>query len=155
MATVILGSGIIGCSTAFYLAQSRSTPPNSIHLVDPSPELFASASGKAGGFLARDGFSKATAELSALSFQLHAELAAKYDGGKAWGYSRTVRMAIVDQNADDASEKVHRMLAPGVSEAAVRDAESSNFVSQQPTWLRGKKTPKLEMMSEEGTVAQV
>jgi hypothetical protein len=52
--TVILGSGIIGLSTAFYLSQSGNTPPENIHLVDPIAELFHCASGYAGGFVAED-----------------------------------------------------------------------------------------------------
>ncbi|CZR63816.1 uncharacterized protein PAC_13713 [Phialocephala subalpina] len=50
--TIILGTGIIGLTTAYYL--SSSLPPSTVHLVDPSPELFASASGRAAGFLAKD-----------------------------------------------------------------------------------------------------
>lgn len=52
--TVILGAGIIGCATAYYLSHSGHTKPDTIHLVEASEELFASASGKAGGFLAAD-----------------------------------------------------------------------------------------------------
>lgn len=52
--TVILGSGIIGLSTAYYLSESGNTEPESIHLVDPIAELFHCASGFAGGFLAED-----------------------------------------------------------------------------------------------------
>jgi glycine/D-amino acid oxidase-like deaminating enzyme len=52
--TVILGSGIIGLSTAYYLSESGCTDPKKIHLVDASPELFRCASGLAGGFLAAD-----------------------------------------------------------------------------------------------------
>ena len=52
--TVIIGAGIIGCATAYYLAHSGNTKPDTIHLVESSPELFTSASGKSGGFLASD-----------------------------------------------------------------------------------------------------
>lgn len=52
--TIILGAGIIGCATAFYLSTSTNARPEKIHLIEASPELFASASGKAGGFLASD-----------------------------------------------------------------------------------------------------
>ena len=52
--TVIVGAGIIGCATAYYLAHSGNTKPDTIHLVEASPELFASASGKGAGFLASD-----------------------------------------------------------------------------------------------------
>jgi len=52
--TIIIGSGIIGCSTAYYLSEAKLQDAHSIHLIEASPELFASASGKAGGFLAAD-----------------------------------------------------------------------------------------------------
>ena len=52
--TVIIGAGIIGCATAYYLSRSGNTKPDTIHLIEASPELFASASGKAAGFLASD-----------------------------------------------------------------------------------------------------
>jgi hypothetical protein len=52
--TVILGSGIIGLSAAYFLCESGNTPPRSVCLVDSSPELFRCASGLAAGFCARD-----------------------------------------------------------------------------------------------------
>lgn len=52
--TVIVGAGIIGCATAYYLANSGNTRPDTIHLIEASPELFASASGRAAGFVAPD-----------------------------------------------------------------------------------------------------
>ena len=52
--TVIIGAGIIGCATAYYLSESSSTRAQDIHLVEVTPELFCSASGNAGGFLASD-----------------------------------------------------------------------------------------------------
>jgi glycine/D-amino acid oxidase-like deaminating enzyme len=52
--TVIVGAGIIGCATAYHLATSGNTKPDTIHLVEASSELFASASGKAAGFVAPD-----------------------------------------------------------------------------------------------------
>jgi glycine/D-amino acid oxidase-like deaminating enzyme len=51
---VILGCGIIGLCTAYYLTESGNTDPKSIHLVDSSPELFQCASGLAAGFLSAD-----------------------------------------------------------------------------------------------------
>src|ERR1700742_5041277 len=88
MSTVILGGGIIGLSTAYYL--SRARPPTSrskIYIIDSSPTLFASASGYAGGFLALDWFSPSVASLGALSFRLHRELAEEYGGQEKWGYA--------------------------------------------------------------------
>lgn len=52
--TVIIGAGVVGLSTAYYLAHSGHTKPDTIHLIESSPELLASASGKAAGFCAPD-----------------------------------------------------------------------------------------------------
>lgn len=52
--TVILGAGIIGCSTAYFLSQSPRAKADTIHLVEASLEFFNCASGLAGGFLAAD-----------------------------------------------------------------------------------------------------
>jgi glycine/D-amino acid oxidase-like deaminating enzyme len=52
--TVILGSGIVGLSAAYFLCESGNTRPETICLVDSSPELFHCASGLAAGFCAQD-----------------------------------------------------------------------------------------------------
>lgn len=52
--TVVIGAGIIGCSTAYFLCESGHTPAESIHLIEASPELFKCASGLAAGFVAKD-----------------------------------------------------------------------------------------------------
>ncbi len=83
--TVILGAGIIGVSTAYYLSEHQE--PSSIHLVEPSPELFSSASGHAGGFLAKDWFGPSLAALGAFSFEEHRRLAEECGGREKWGYS--------------------------------------------------------------------
>lgn len=88
--TVIIGAGIIGCATAYYLSRDEAlNSNNTIHLIESSPELFASASGKSGGFLAGDWFDRASSSLGELSFRLHQELADDHDGLKQWGYSRS------------------------------------------------------------------
>lgn len=96
--TVILGSGIIGLSTAYYLAKlardGGDGSPQSIHVVEPCPELFASASGKAGGFVAKDWFNPAMAPLGRLSFDLHRQLAEAHNGRVRWGWSESVSYSL-------------------------------------------------------------
>ena len=83
MATVIVGAGIV----AFYLSQPPSaTSPSSIHLVESSPELFASASGYAAGFLCSGWLPPPVASLGALSLALHKQLADEHSGYENWGY---------------------------------------------------------------------
>ncbi|KAK6518437.1 hypothetical protein TWF506_005591 [Arthrobotrys conoides] len=93
---IILGAGIIGLSTAYYLSSTSSSSsshnhqkisPQNITVLDTSPTLFACASGRAGGFLARDWFGAASSKLGELSFGLHRQLADANDGRRRWGYS--------------------------------------------------------------------
>ncbi|CAE7147228.1 unnamed protein product [Rhizoctonia solani] len=101
----IIGGGIIGASTAYYLSAltqvsakyypilarsriTRSKQDVEIHIVE-TVSIAAAASGKAGGFLAIDWHSNKTKPLAALSFKLHQELADAHDGVKRWGYRRT------------------------------------------------------------------
>ena len=68
---VIAGGGVVGAATAYYLAVDHGIGAT---VVDRSG-LAAAASGRAGGFLARDwNDGSPTQELTRVSFDLHAEL---------------------------------------------------------------------------------
>ncbi|KAI5360771.1 Putative FAD dependent oxidoreductase, FAD/NAD(P)-binding domain superfamily [Septoria linicola] len=153
--TVILGAGIIGTATAYYLSQDPSA--GQVHLVEASPELFASASGKAGGFLAEDWFGPATAELGELSFRLHRELAEQYDGRKKWGYSRSTGTSLVVGRDKSSKKKSKEWLQHGGSRAEVAKAEKIEHYTDGsgPGWMRKKDGNRVEMISDEGGVAQV
>ncbi|KZT71435.1 FAD dependent oxidoreductase [Daedalea quercina L-15889] len=94
--TVVLGGGIIGLSTAYYLAKLTRDAgvQHNIHIVEPSSQLFSSASGKAGGFLAKDWFNPTMAPLGELSFRLHKELAEQNDGRAKWGYAPVISYSL-------------------------------------------------------------
>ena len=81
----ILGGGIIGLSIAYYLSQDPQYNGR-IVIVDSADRLLESASGYAGGFLARDWFAEKAAALGNLSFNMHRDLAREHDGHKRWGY---------------------------------------------------------------------
>jgi glycine/D-amino acid oxidase-like deaminating enzyme len=73
---VIAGAGIGGTATAYYLVHNHGERVASITLVDPTGTIAPAASGKAGGFLAKDwndGFP--TGLLTRRSFELHQQLA--------------------------------------------------------------------------------
>ena len=111
--TVVLGAGIIGLSTAHALA-ALAPADHKIHLVDPAPRLFASASGHAAGFIARDWFAPATAALGALSFDLHRELAKTHDGASRWAYAPSVSYSLDHTYRPDDTPPAH----PGTVPAA-------------------------------------
>ena len=148
MVTVILGAGIIGTSTAFYLSQPKS-PPREIHLVEASPELFASASGYAAGFVARDWFCPALANLGELSFDLHKSLAEDNNGYERWGYSASSGTSLAESAvAADGSD----WLREGASRS-VAAARTANGGGNGPTWL--KRHSELDVMSDGRTTAQI
>jgi len=82
MRVLICGGGAIGCTTAYFLARRGLKP-----IVIESTGIANAASGKAGGFLARDWCDGTPLEaLARHSFALHAKLAAEVEGD--WGYRR-------------------------------------------------------------------
>ncbi|OLY80989.1 putative oxidoreductase [Smittium mucronatum] len=86
---VILGGGIVGVSTAYFLSKHYKELNSSditINLIEKY-EIASCASGVAGGFLARD-FSDGTdiEELTKAGFKLHKDLAEELDGEKNYGY---------------------------------------------------------------------
>ena len=150
MSTVILGAGIIGTSTAYYLSQSTDTPASSIHLVDSSPRLFASASGFAAGFLARDWFSSSVSSLGALSFDLHKELAEQNRGRENWGYSSSTGTSLASGNGKRGDD----WLRDGTSRAEAA-GEHEFTGGSGPAWLTQQKGSNVEVISEGDSTAQV
>jgi glycine/D-amino acid oxidase-like deaminating enzyme len=152
--TVILGAGIIGVSTAYYLSDHQ--PASSIHLVDPSPELFASATGFAGGFLAKDWFSPPVASLGALSFELHRKLAESKDGREKWGYSISTSINYSSTAKDRASGKRgDDWLREGTSRAGAAPSVIDDLAGKTPSWLRRQEGDYVELIGEDGTTAQL
>ncbi|CAD7935919.1 unnamed protein product [Amoebophrya sp. A120] len=94
---VIVGGGIMGCATAYYLQQKfnnavsgKSQMQKSLKIVILEQESIAChSSGKAAGFLAKDwhGSGSAVESLAVLSFQLHEQLAKTFSA-EAIGYRR-------------------------------------------------------------------
>lgn len=90
---VIVGGGIIGCTSAYYLTRHPSFDPSkhTITLLEAS-SIAGGASGKAGGLL---GLWAYPSSLVPLSYRLHKELAEEHGGADRWGY-RAVHCAQVD-----------------------------------------------------------
>ena len=154
---VILGSGIIGVSTAYYLSQS--SPASSIHLVEPSPELFASASGFAGGFLAADWFSPSVAALGKLSFEEHRRLAEEFGGREKWGYSRSTGLSYTARKGSRIEKRGDDWLRQDSSRSdtavVVSEFADGHAGLLGPEWLSRSAGDKIDSISEEGSTAQV
>ena len=88
---VIAGAGVMGITTAYYLAKEFGI---SSTLVDVSGKVAPAASGKAGGFLALDWNDySSVGPLARRSFELHQELADEL-GAKKIQYRRLTCAAI-------------------------------------------------------------
>ncbi|OAX84307.1 hypothetical protein ACJ72_01329 [Emergomyces africanus] len=158
MCTVIIGGGIIGLSTAYYLSASQKHQ-HQIHIVDPATQLFDCASGYAAGFIARDWFSAELASLGALSFELHEQLSREHDGLEKWGYMRSTAIGLQVEYADgQKSASGHDWLRQGASraEVAVRsDERREGEPDAAPGWLTRQEGGRAERISDVGGAAQV
>jgi glycine/D-amino acid oxidase-like deaminating enzyme len=156
MAIVIVGGGIIGTAIAYYLSESHPNP-SSIHIIESAPRLFASSSGYAGGFLAKDWFSASVAPLGELSFNLHRQLAQEYHGQKRWGYAPSTALSL----AIDEGKGLVRggdWLMEGTSRANVSAAAGEGGMPREdgvPGWLTGQKRGTLETIGSTDGCAQV
>lgn len=93
---VIVGAGIIGSSSAFFLSRHPSFNPKT-HVITllEATRIAGGASGKAGGLLALWAY---PSSIVPLSFRLHKELAAEHDGASRWGY-RAVNCGQIEAKA--------------------------------------------------------
>lgn len=155
--TVIIGAGIIGVSTAYYLSDHQ--PPSTIHLVELAPELFSSASGNAGGFLAKDWFRPSVESLGAFSFDLHRKLAEEHGGKEKWLYSPTTSLdySLASKDTNTGGRGTDWLLQ-GTSRAQAAPAEAQGTtkpVEHAPTWIRREPGDRVEVISGPDTTAQL
>ncbi|KAF4603123.1 hypothetical protein EYR38_003528 [Pleurotus pulmonarius] len=81
---VIIGGGIMGCTTAFYITHGKRPKGTTVTVIEPSTKGVAQgASGKAGGLVAKWAYPR---ELVKESFEEHERLAEKYGGEERWGW---------------------------------------------------------------------
>ncbi|KAI5297438.1 hypothetical protein KEM55_004695 [Ascosphaera atra] len=161
MATVIVGGGIIGLSIAYHLSLEKrdGNLPRDIHVIDASPELFASASGYAAGFLARDWFEPALAPLGELSFDLHRQYADENNGQDKWKYATSIALSLglgAEEPASGGDGDGHDWIRQGSSRGNV--AAGSARVDAgvpMPGWITQQKGRKLEVIGNDGSCAQV
>lgn len=84
---VIIGGGIIGCTSAYYISHHPSFSPDttSVTILEAS-SIAGGASGKAGGLVAKWAYPK---ELVNVTFREHERLAKEHGGAERWGWRYT------------------------------------------------------------------
>ncbi|OTA61221.1 FAD dependent oxidoreductase [Hypoxylon sp. EC38] len=138
---VIIGGGVIGATTAYYLTRHPSymTALHHITLLEAT-SIAAAASGKAGGLLGLWAYPTC---LVPLSYRLHAELAAEHNGAERWGYRRLecgqLTASIRKKKPSNSSPAKSRKRSSIGAAAKQEDGPDSPLANGQVEW---QKLPK-------------
>ena len=132
---VIAGAGVMGITTAYYLAKEFGI---SSTLVDVSGKVAPAASGKAGGFLALDWNDySSVGPLARRSFELHQELADELGAEKI--QYRRLTCAAISVGGNDVSSN--------------RKPEGKKLEGIE--WAQASSTQGMQTLGDESTIAQV
>ncbi|KAL7278495.1 hypothetical protein ACG7TL_007494 [Trametes sanguinea] len=164
---VIVGGGIIGCTTAYYLASHPKfdRASTTITLIEASKHGVAQgASGKAGGLVAKWAYPK---ELVNVSFPEHVRLAQEHDGTHRWGW-RFVNCGSWEGRGEPptTAEPGSGVGAGGrrkslektlglPSEADQRKQRMATGLPEDLNWVRPELTEAYSAMAPAGATAQV
>ncbi|KAI0350919.1 FAD dependent oxidoreductase [Trametes cingulata] len=167
---VIVGGGIIGCTTAYYLASHPKfdRASTSITLIEASKEGVAQgASGKAGGLVAKWAYPK---ELVSVSFPEHVRLAEEHNGAQRWGW-RFVNCGSWEGRGEALSSEAGSGVGAGgkrkslektlgLGDAAPESAEAkkkraATGLPEDLNWVKPELTDAYSPMAPTGATAQV
>ncbi|ODV80988.1 DAO-domain-containing protein [Suhomyces tanzawaensis NRRL Y-17324] len=150
---IIVGAGIIGVCTAYYLVHHPKFDPEKYHItIVESKRVAGGASGKAGGLLALWAFPQ---EIVPLSFQLHQELSDQYNGEEEWGYRRlnTVSLEgdishLKDLEEEDEDNDEDDVQPETFKQSKRHDSDSSSSLARDSTKTKAKLPETLNWITE-------
>ena len=168
MDIVIIGGGIIGCTTAYYLSRYPSfTSRATVTLLEASVHGAAQgASGKAGGLVAKWAYPK---ELVDISFDEHVKLAKEHNGAERWGWrylscgSWEGRGELVTEEAAEGSamgkggsmKSLEKTLGLGKTVSKGRLNRKKRQLPEDLLWVKEELTDLYSPMAGDGDTAQV
>lgn len=142
---IIVGAGIIGVCTAYYIVKHPKFDPNKFHIsIIESKRVAGGASGKAGGLLALWAFPQ---QIVSLSFELHQKLSNLYNGTEEWGYRRLTTVSLegdishLDSDEEGEDSKItfrnvklgnNRTDETSYRKSVAHDSDSSSSLSDKP-----------------------
>ena len=162
---VIIGGGIIGCTTAYYLTRhpSYSSSTTTITLIEVSRHGPAQgASGKAGGLVAKWAYPK---EIVDLSFEEHVKLAKEHNGKDRWGW-RYVGCGSWEGRGEPVIDSISEHEEIGTTNlpktlglpSGGKPTSKLRKVTDLPKdllWVKGDLTDSYSAMAKDGDTAQV
>ncbi|KAK6459114.1 oxidoreductase [Scheffersomyces xylosifermentans] len=144
---IIVGAGIIGVCTAYYIVKHPKFDPEKFHItIFESKRVAGGASGKAGGLLALWAFPQ---QIVTLSFDLHQQLSNEYNGTEEWGYRRLTTVSLegdISHLDSDEEEETNGIASFGkvkltqqeqeikdsFKKSVTHDSDSSSSLSDKP-----------------------
>ncbi|KAI0708597.1 FAD dependent oxidoreductase [Earliella scabrosa] len=161
---VIVGGGIIGCTTAFYLASHPRFAASSatITLIEASKHGVAQgASGKAGGLVAKWAYPK---ELVNVSFPEHVRLAKEHNGTERWGWrlvncgsweGRGEPFADSGTGVGAGGKRKSLEKTLGLDAASAQKSRKATGLPDDLNWVKPELTESYSPMAPHGATAQV
>lgn len=102
------------------------------------------------------GFAPSVSSLGALSFKLHASLAQTHAGRKTWGYAPSTGVSLSQDSESAIGGSGEDWLENGTSRAQVANHNAPlEEKAAVPEWLRRTQDGMMEVISREGTTAQI
>ncbi|RPD61785.1 FAD dependent oxidoreductase [Lentinus tigrinus ALCF2SS1-7] len=161
---IIIGGGIVGCTTALYLASHPQFARSSatVTLLEASKQGVAQgASGKAGGLVAKWAYPK---ELVHVSFQEHVRLANEYNGADRWGWrfvncgsweGRGEPFAQSGTGVGAGGKRKSLEKTLGLDPDAASKSRKSSGLPDDLNWVKPELTEAYSPMAPSGATAQV
>ncbi|KAH9428129.1 hypothetical protein MCOR02_011618 [Pyricularia oryzae] len=149
---VIIGGGVIGCTTAYFLTRHEKYDP-AIHKITiiEAAGIASSASGKAGGLLGL--WANRAVETVPLSFKLHEKLANEHDGEERWGYRKLQGCGTIDTKlkVDDLPDKERAAFPKSSAKTKGAKRQKLNQASRTPPQTPDKspQTPAFRLLASE------
>ena len=163
---VIVGGGIIGCTTAYYLSHHPSfrSDIDEITILEASRTGVAQgASGKAGGVVAKWAYPD---ELVNVSFPEHVRLAELHNGAERWGWryvncgnwegrgEDNPSLANTGPEVSDGGDKTSLEKTAGIDDSGIEQRKEKGFPDDL-RWVKESLTDSYTPMAGDGDTAQV
>ncbi|KAJ7701834.1 FAD dependent oxidoreductase [Mycena rosella] len=159
---VVVGGGIVGCCTAYYLTRHPAFHPTrvAITLIEASAHGAAQgASGKAGGLVAKWAYPK---ELVGVSFNEHVRLAEEHNGTERWGWRYVATGSwegrgerVPDESSRSGSLTREKSLEKTLGLKTGRKGASKRKLPEDLLWVKENLTESYSPMAPDGATAQV
>ncbi|KAJ7598996.1 FAD dependent oxidoreductase [Mycena floridula] len=160
MNIVVVGGGIIGCTTAYYITRNPSFSPASctVTVLEASALGVAQgASGKAGGLVAQWARPKPLVDVS---FRQHVKLAEEHNGKDRWGW-RFVGCGSWEGRGEIVSDESVSAVGQGAKRSLEktlgldRDGQAKRSLPDDLDWVAENLTDSYSTMASDGHTAQV